>query len=256
MKVLRQRMRACLQARIDLTVMAETNLLDTIPKIQRNIVARVRDKERNREAAMLFGEAYFDGPREQGYGGYRYDGRWVPVANRIVEHFNLKPGDRVLDIGCAKGFLVKDLLDVCPGVEVYGFDISSYAIKECPLEVSGRLSVQDLRSPLPYADAAFDAVLCINTLHNLEMSEACVALAEIQRISDGSAFVQVDAYRNEAERQIFLDWMLTAKSFFGPEDWIKIFAKCGYSGDYYWTILECDPEEIANNQHGNLGEIE
>jgi len=227
--------------------MTEVNLLDTIPTIQRNIGARVQNKERNREAAMLFGEAYFDGPREQGYGGYRYDGRWVPVAERIVEHFGLKAGDRVLDIGCAKGFLVKDLLTVCPGLDVFGFDISSYAVKECPVEIAGRLSVQDLRMPLPYADNSFEAVLCINTLHNLEVDDARAALVEMQRISSGRAFVQVDAYRNESERQLFLDWMLTAKSFFKPEEWIKIFAECGYSGDYYWTILDCDPDEIANN---------
>ena len=43
-------------------------------------------------------------PRKYGYGGYRYDGRWVPVAEDMVKHFDLKPGDRVLDVGCAKGF--------------------------------------------------------------------------------------------------------------------------------------------------------
>ena len=222
--------------------MAEVNLLETIPKIHRDIGARVANKARNREIALQFGEAYFDGPREQGYGGYRYDGRWVPVARRIVQHFALKPGDRVLDIGCAKGFLVKDLIDVCPGLEVFGFDISAYAVKACPPEIVGRLSVQDLRTPLPYTDNSFDSVLCINTLHNLEEDEACTALAEIERISGGRAFVQVDAYRNEAERQMFLDWMLTARSFFKPEAWIDFFAEAGYSGDYYWTILECNRE--------------
>jgi len=225
--------------------MPEINLLDTIPKIQRNIAARVGNKEANREQALLFGEAYFDGPREQGYGGYTYDGRWVPVAEKIVEHFGLKPGMRVLDIGCAKGFLVKDLLEVCQGLEVFGSDISSYAVMNCPTEVIGRLSVQDLRAPLPYVDGAFDAVLCINTLHNLDLIDAAAALREIQRVSNGRAFVQVDAYRNEEERELFLDWMLTAKSFFRPERWIEIFSENGYSGDYFWTILQSGGSDAA-----------
>jgi hypothetical protein len=42
-----------------------------------------------------YGFEYFDGPREYGYGVYRYDGRWVAIAQDMVAHWNLKPGDRV-----------------------------------------------------------------------------------------------------------------------------------------------------------------
>ena len=98
--------------------MAEVNLLQAYPKAARDIAQRVKDKEANRELASKFGFEYFDGPREQGYGGYHYDGRWVPIARRFVAHFGLKPGDRVLDVGCAKGFLVKDLTDPCPVLRV------------------------------------------------------------------------------------------------------------------------------------------
>src|ERR1700722_1805932 len=100
-------------------VMAEVNLLDKLPKGKRNLNARATAKTDDHiRISREYGEQYFDGPREYGYGGYRYDGRWVPVARDMIAHFDLKPGDRVLDVGCAKGFLVKDLLQVCPGLEV------------------------------------------------------------------------------------------------------------------------------------------
>jgi len=91
--------------------MAEVDLLRALPKVKRNIQKRKDAKDPDVVAiSKQYGEIYFDGPREYGYGGYKYDGRWVPVAQDIVAHFNLKPGMRVLDGGCVKGLLVKDLM--------------------------------------------------------------------------------------------------------------------------------------------------
>ena len=96
--------------------MPEFNLLRALPNTKRNIRKRSDAKDASVVAiAKQFGEMYFDGPREYGYGGYRYDGRWRPVARDIIARFGLKPGMRVLDVGCAKGFLVKDLMQETPG---------------------------------------------------------------------------------------------------------------------------------------------
>jgi SAM-dependent methyltransferase len=221
--------------------MAEINLLARYPKAKRNIKARMAHKEENRRIALRFGKEYFDGTREQGYGGYRYDGRWIPIAEDIVRHFRLKAGDRVLDVGCGKGFLVKDLMKVCPGLEAFGIDISEYAVRNCEPEVVGRLQVGNATS-LPFPDESFDAVLAINTVHNLDRAGCIQALREIERLAPGRGYVQVDAYRSPEERQIFEDWMLTARTYAMPGDWEKILREAGYTGDYYWTILEIDPE--------------
>lgn len=221
--------------------MAEVNLLARYPKAKRNVKARLDNKEENRTLALKFGQEYFDGTREQGYGGFRYDGRWIPIAEDIVRHYGLKAGDRVLDIGCAKGFLVKDLMKVCPGLEVFGIDISEYAVMHCEPEVVGRLQVGDARK-LPFPDDSFTLAISINTVHNLERENCVVALKEMQRVSPKAGYVQVDAYRNPQERQIFEDWMLTAKTYGMPDDWVRILGEAGYKGDYFWTILEIDPE--------------
>jgi SAM-dependent methyltransferase len=215
----------------------EINLLSALPPIKRNVTARLTAKTpENVAAARLFDEAYFDGKRKTGYGGYRYDGRWIPVAKDIVAHFNLKPGDRVLDIGCAKGFLVKDLMAVCPGLEVFGLDISEYALTHCAPEVVGRLHLGSAES-LPFPDGSFAAVLSINTLHNLEREGVLRALREVQRLSGGNAYIQVDSYYNEEERKLFEDWVLTAKFHDYPDVWRMLFAEAGYTGDYYWTFV-------------------
>jgi cyclopropane fatty-acyl-phospholipid synthase-like methyltransferase len=220
--------------------MAEVNLLGTVPKIVRDASARVKDKAVNRAAALKFGFEYFDGPREQGYGGYIYDGRWIKVANSIVDHFGLRPGMRVLDVGCAKGFLVKDLADRMSGLEVYGLDISEYALSHAHPDARAKL-LRGTAECLPFGEGGFDLVLSINTIHNLDRAGCIRALREMERVAPGRGFVQVDAYRTDAEKVVFEEWMLTAKTYLTPEGWLDLFQEASYKGDWYWTILELDP---------------
>ena len=191
--------------------MREVNLLARLPATRRNVRARAGAKTSEIVAlAREYGEAYFDGPREYGYGGYRYDGRWIPVAEDIVRHFGLGPGDRVLDVGCAKGFLVKDLMQVCPGLEAFGVDISEYALTHCEPEVVGRLHLGSAVA-LPFPARSFQAVISINTIHNLERQDAVRAVREIERLAPGRSFIQVDSYRTPEQREVFLQWVLTAR---------------------------------------------
>ncbi|NMM46715.1 class I SAM-dependent methyltransferase [Rhodospirillaceae bacterium KN72] len=216
----------------------ELNLLSALPKAKRNIEARLDAK--NPETMRIskeYGEMYFDGPRDYGYGGYKYDGRWVPVAKDIIAHFGLKAGDRVLDVGCAKGFLVKDLVDALPGLEVYGLDISEYAMMNCHPNVVGRLHLGSA-DHLPFPDGAFSAVISLDTIHNLPRARAKTALQEIQRLSNGNAFVRVDSYRTPEQKAVFENWVLTAEFHDYPDGWVQLFDEAGYTGDYYWTIIE------------------
>lgn len=218
--------------------MAEINLLRRYPKARRNIQKRSEGQNpENVRIAREYGQAYFDGPREQGYGGYRYDGRWLAIAEDMVAHWNLKPGDRVLDVGCAKGFLVKDLMKACPGLEVFGLDISEYALMTAEPETIGRLHLGNAVR-LPFPDNSFQAVISINTIHNLERAECLQSVREIERLAPGRGYIQVDSYRTPEEEEVFLSWVLTAKTHYAPAGWVQLFEEAGYTGDYYWTIIE------------------
>ncbi len=218
--------------------MAEINLLRRYPRAKRNIEKRTgAQSQENIRIARQYDREYFDGARDTGYGGYRYDGRWTAIAEDMMAHWQLKPGDRVLDVGCAKGFLVKDLMKVCPGLEVFGLDISEYALLHCEPEVVGRLHLGNcVRMPFP--DNSFAAVIGINVIHNLERAECITAVREIERLAPGRGYIQVDSYRTPEERDIFLSWVLTAKTHYDPAGWRQLFGEAGYTGDYYWTIIE------------------
>jgi len=215
----------------------EVDLLDRYPRIKRDIASRGAAAPTARAIARRFGREYFDGGRGQGYGGYRYDGRWVPIAERIRDFYGLTSVHRILDVGCAKGFLLHDLRLVLPGATVAGVDISSYAIEHAMEDVRPFLLVGSADA-LPYEDKAFDVVISINTIHNLELPRCIQAIREIERVSRDFKYVQVDSYRNDEEREKFERWVLTAVTHFDPRGWRRVFAEAGYTGDYYWTITE------------------
>jgi ubiquinone/menaquinone biosynthesis C-methylase UbiE len=217
--------------------MREVNLLHSLPRSKRSVKDRAARTDEHIRTARLYGHDYFDGERAYGYGGYHYDGRWSSVAKDIIERYELEAGDRVLDIGCAKGFLVKALMDACVGLEAFGVDISQYALMRCEEECIGRLH-WGTAIELPFPDNSFKAVTCINTLHNLERIEIIVALREIERICrTGRSFVQVDSYHTPQEKALFEQWVLTAKYHGYPHEWLEVFMEAGYTGDYYWTVI-------------------
>jgi SAM-dependent methyltransferase len=215
----------------------EVNLLDRYPRAKRPLQENRSASDEFRRIARQFGEQYFDGDRTTGYGGYRYDGRWVPIAERIRDHFGLTAGQRVLDVGCAKGFLMHDLQAVVPGLEVVGIDISAYALTHVMPDQHGRVARATARS-LPFRDGSFDLVLAVNVLHNLERPACVEALREMERVGRGGKYVQVDSWLNEEQRRNLDLWVLTALTYVDPDEWRRIFAEAGYAGDYYWTLTE------------------
>ena len=218
-------------------IMREVNLLDAYPRIKRPIRERESAVALAREVAKRFGREYFDGDRTQGYGGYRYDGRWVPVARGMAEFYGLKSGERILDVGCAKGFLLHDFLQILPGVHVAGVDISEYAIEHAMDSVKPFIRVASADT-LPFADKSFDLVVSINTVHNLELERCKRAIREIERVSRKYKYIQVDSWLSEEQHRNLERWQLTALTYLDPEGWKRLFAEAGYTGDYYWTITE------------------
>jgi protein-L-isoaspartate(D-aspartate) O-methyltransferase len=220
--------------------MAEIDFLSKIHKAtKRDYLARVNEfpKAAAAKKALEWGKDYWDGDRRVGYGGYKYDGRWRMVADELVKYYGLKKGDRVLDVGCGKAFLLYDLTQAVPGIEVAGIDISKYAVANAKPEVQKSLKVGSAVK-LPYADKSFDLVISITTLHNLFNFELEAALKEIERVSRNHKYVCVEAYRNEEEKANLLYWQLTCRMFCTPDEWRWWFKNCGYTGDYSFIYFE------------------
>jgi ubiquinone/menaquinone biosynthesis C-methylase UbiE len=207
----------------------------------RDYLARVNEPEypkaKAAELAKQWAFDYWDGDRRINYGGYRYmEDRWSKVAKLMVEHYDLKPGSKVLDVGCGKGFLMFDFTKVLPGIEVRGLDISQYAIDNAKPEIKD-LIVQGSASKLPFEDGEFDLAISINTFHNLHNAELESALKEFSRVSNRQ-YLCVESYRNEVEKANLLYWQVTCEQFNTPEDWDWWLYLTSYGGDHSFIYFE------------------
>lgn len=205
----------------------------------RDYLARVteRDKAEVAELALQWDYDYWDGSRQTGYGGYRYDGRWRKVADAMVAAYGIKPGMRILDVGAGKGFLLHDLAEAIPGVEVHGLDVSRYGIEHAMESLKGKI-VEGTAAKLPFPDKHFDLVISINTLHNLYIYDLFSAFRELERVGRGAKYICVEAYRNEREKMNLMYWQLTCRAFHTPQEWEWIFEETGYTGDYEFITFE------------------
>lgn len=196
------------------------------------------DKAECAEIAKKWDFDYWDGDRQYGFGGYHYDGRWRVVATEMIRHYGLKAGDRILDIGCGKGFLLYELSQIEPGLILSGIDISEYAIETAKEEIRPNLKLSNATS-LPFPDDSQDFVYSVTTLHNLKNYELFKSLQEIQRVCpNGNAHITVESYRNEKEKANLLYWQLTCESFYTPDEWEWFFSVAGYKGDYGCIYFE------------------
>lgn len=182
-----------------------------------------------------YGHEYFDG--ELGYGGYYYDGRWKPVAEEMIAHYALVGESRVLEVGCAKGFLMYEFYK--RGIKsVFGCDVSSYAIARVPEEIAGNFGVMSADS-LEYHDAQFDLVVSIDCIHNLDSKGVDNAIREMMRVSKKDVFMRVGSYRTQEQLDNIRSWGVTLLTFDSSEEWLARFKRLRYEGDwrfkYYWS---------------------
>ncbi|MBU1932062.1 class I SAM-dependent methyltransferase [Patescibacteria group bacterium] len=181
---------------------------------------------------------YWDGDRRYGYGGYKYmPGRWKTVAEALIKIYNLKPGDKVLDVGCGKAFLLYEMQLLMPGLQLTGFDVSNHGLVQRHPDFKGTLFRYRAQDAYPYGDKAFDLVISLGCLHNLRLFELQTALREMERVAKNK-YVMLESYRNELEMFNLECWALTAESLFDTAEWIWLYNHFGYTGDYEFIYFE------------------
>jgi len=200
---------------------------------KRDYLSRMKDnKVFCMKEAKKYGKNYWDGKRRFGYGGYKFiPGRWRNAAKKLIKIYKLKAGSKILDVGCGKGFLLYEMLKLQPKLKIYGFDISSYAIKNAIKNKNLRIFKHRAEKKFPFKSNYFDLVISLATLHNLKIFDLEKSIQEIERVGK-KKYIMVESYKNDKQLFNLQCWALTCQSFFSPDEWIWLYKKNRYSGDY------------------------
>ena len=201
-------------------------------RTKRNYLKRMMNsKVQSMIVSKRYDYNYWDGPRNYGYGGYHYDGRWKKIAKKIIKKYKLTSKSKVIDFGCGKGHLIYELSKILQSNNIFGVDISKYAIKNVPSSIRSKTKVYDLRKGLNYKTKQFDLALSINLIHNFELSDLKKFITSIVKISKKS-YVSTESYRNEQELFNLQCWALTCNSFLSDKEWKWLFQEYNYDRDY------------------------
>jgi len=205
-------------------------------KIDYNVIEkRSKLPEKKIKSLMKFPRDYFDGKRQYGYGGYYYNKKYFrKLVRHFIKFYKLKPKDKILDIGCAKGFTLFEFKHLMPSLDIYGVDISKYAIKNAKKEVKQNLKCLNC-TKLPYEDNYFDFVFSLSTIHNLSVPAIKQALTEMIRVSKKKYFLYVKAFHNLKQKKDMTNWNIVSKTCLSEKDWITILQNKNYNGDIEWS---------------------
>ena len=215
--------------------MIELNLLEDYPS-PKNIrfVGQNLRTITNRIIASKRGKDFFDGDRNFGYGGFRYDGRWVPIAKKINSQFLKKANSKFLQINCEKGFLLQDISTENPLLSVYGTETSKYAIDNSLENVKKNIIFAN-PTELPFDDNYFDFVIALGAVYTLTLEDALKCLTEIVRVSKSKSFITLATYETSNEYFLFKDWTLLGTLLLKRSEWLEVLKYVGYKGYYYFT---------------------
>ena len=186
----------------------------------------------NKMHAWELGKEYYDGSRLNGYGGFKYDGRWLNLLPKLIKKYKLTSKSKVLDLGCKKGFLLKDLNILIPGIKSYGIENHPYALKKA-VKCNSKL-IRSEYTKLPFKNKSLDFVIAFNSLYMQNLGDVIKSLKEIERVSKKSYIVLASGENNE-ERNKFYKWTLIGTSILLKKEWKTLFKKIKFNGDYYFS---------------------
>ncbi len=132
------------------------------------------------ELPKLYDKEYFDqtGKRDSSAINESDDPlRFKKYIHALLERSGKTKPSMALDIGCAKGLVVRNLQEM--NIKAIGVDVSRFALKNS-VEGTGGVLVQAASEALPFPDNTFDLVTILDVVEHLE--KPILALQEIHRI--------------------------------------------------------------------------
>lgn len=202
-------------------------------KVKRASFANKR-RIKNKIIAWNLNKEYYDGSRINGYGGFKYDGRWKKFLPKIIKRYKLTNKSKVLEIGCKKGFLIQDLQELLPGIKAIGIENHRYPISKASVKVKNKLYLKNYYDLEKFKRNQFDLIIAFNSIYMQNLGDIIKTLTGISRISKYS-YISLASFEKKIDRDKFFDWTLLGTTILKKDDWKKLFKQINFRGDYYFS---------------------
>lgn len=217
--------------------MDEFNLLNEYPQLDKpRFVSKNKRTIDHRIVSSQRDKDFFDGDRNYGYGGFKYDGRWKDIAKKVIDRYKLDNTSKILQINCEMGFFLHDIKKILPNLEVYGIETSSYAYQNFYDEdIKSNVSLVDNYCKLNYENNYFDFILCIGAVYTLNLTDIIKILKEIVRVGKNKSFINLASYETHNDYWLMKEWSLLGTTILKKDDWKKILKYVNYKSDFSFT---------------------
>ena len=144
----------------------------------------------------------------------------------------MKKNFKVLEIGCAKGFLLYEFKK--KGMDVFGIDASKYAAKKSNITIRKKIKIQNIEDGIPFKENFFDLVISKDTLPLVKKSQINKVIREIIRVTKNkkSIFLYMQGVSNEKNSKLLKKWEPTTKICWTSKQWTVKLKSLNYNGYY------------------------
>jgi cyclopropane fatty-acyl-phospholipid synthase-like methyltransferase len=180
-----------------------------------------------------YDKSYFDDAKLGiGYGKYKNDGRFEESAKKFIKFFKLKKKSNILEIGCAKGYLINELKK--KGMNVYGIDVSKYAVSKSHKDIKKNIIIRNIEKGIPFEDNFFDLIISKDTLPLIKLNSLKNVINEINRVSKNkkNIFLQIQGVSKVSKANMLKKWDPTHKICLTKFQWSKKLKNFNYKGHY------------------------
>ena len=139
---------------------------------------------------IKYNKDYYENGVAKGISGYE-NYRWIPeltypMAYSICKSLKIKTNNKVLEYGCAHGFLVKALNDF--KIDTYGIDVSSYALSKVDPEIKKKTNLiknNNIKDSLKKMNVKFkfDHIISKDVFEHIEPKDLKKILREMSKIT-------------------------------------------------------------------------
>ncbi|MFB3924154.1 MAG: class I SAM-dependent methyltransferase [Terriglobia bacterium] len=176
--------------------------------------------------------------------GEEMESHHLPIVEPTLELMNIQPADRILDLGCGTGWLVRKIASMVTEGEVVGVDVSDEMIRRAQTASAGLPRVaflQGIAERIPSTDGRFTKVISVESAYY--WPEPAQGLREIFRVlaPGSSAWILINYYRDNPYCHQWGAHFNTPAHLLSAEEWADKFRTAGFAGVAHQRIPDNSP---------------